>query len=458
MSSDINGHKRLLVERALRGFILTPTPAKVLVNNEVQEWLASHGIAFLLQWTDSGGAQGFNQTGVASIIEFTSILRRENKVYRRGARAERLGVDVARSIFSTFRCRLESVPTPNDVQSVEQEVRQRFAEQTIKRTHYVPCLIIPEHASPFFVGPVEFYSTEELMAREKISEANPLQSLGYSQLLQFMHTHSAFWIAEVSVEGFDEPAALERASLAVDIALVAVQMAVPVAYSRDMARLTGRTIPSGIGSVTKINDLARFGSHRRDPGLGVSAGAFDQFISRAAHILGSVGNRVRAYVADDAPLVKLDQSWSDAAYWFHEGLAEPLSTIAITKFETALEVLLSAESSKQSSTRLHQAFASFYGLSPESPFPDGTSRMVKDIVKAIVESRSRILHGTLSTLTADSLTTDEHGGRQLVEMLSMDLLLSFSENLDGYAALAESNDNISSFLKFILERRDVAQK
>jgi hypothetical protein len=74
-------------------------------------------------------------------------------------------------------------------------------------------------------------------------------------------------------------------------------------------------------------------------------------------------------------------------------------------------------------------------------------------VKAIVESRSRILHGTLSTLTADSLATDEHGGRKLMELLSMDLLLSFSLKLDQYDSQSEAKDNIKAFLKFVSLRR-----
>lgn len=454
MSSDINRHKRLLVERALKNIVVTPPPGRVLVNDEIQKWLKDHGIVFLLSWPDSEGARGFNQTGVASIIEFTSILRRAVMDYRRGTKAERLGANVAHSIFSVFNDRLDVAPALEDIQSVEEEVRRRFAEQAVPCTHYVPCLIIPEHASSFTVGPVRFYSTRDLIAQEDISEANPLQSLGYSQLLQFMQAQSAYWVAEITVEGFDEPAGLERASLAADLALVAVQMAIPVSYSRDMARLTGRTMPSWIGSVTKVNGQARFGSQRRDPGFGFSAGAFDQFISKAASVLRSVGSRVRAYVTDNAALTKLNQSWSDAAYWFHEGLAEPLDTIAITKFETAIEVLFSAGSSKQSSNRLYQAFSSFYGLSPDSPYPPGTSRKVKDLVKAIVESRSRILHGTLSTLTADSLATDEHGGRKLIELLSMDLLLSFSLRLDEYASQGETKDDIASFLQFISLRRE----
>jgi hypothetical protein len=454
VSSDINGRKQLLVQSALKNFVVTPVPTRILINDEVQKWLKEHAIVFLLRWLASGSAEGFNQTGVVSIIEFTSILRKQETNYRRGTNTSRLGASVAHSIISVFESRLNANPTLDDIQSVEQEVRRRFSEQAAPRTHYIPCLIIPEHASSFIVGPVRFYSIKDLIARENVTAGNPMQSLAYSSLLQFMEVQSAYWVAEITVDGFDEPGGLERASVAVDLALVAIQIAIPVFYSRDMARLTGRTMPTGIGSVTKINGQPRFGSLRRDPGLGFSAGAFDQFISKARPVLASVGNRVRAYVSDEAALTRLDQSWSDSAYWFHEGLAEPLDTIAITKFETAIEVLLSAGSSKKSSNRLRQAFSSFYGLSPESPYPPGSSRTVNHIVKAIVKSRSRILHGTLSTLTPDSLATDGHGGRKIIELLSMDLLLSFSFKLDQYASQSDAKDNVEAFLQFVSAKRE----
>lgn len=451
MSNEVNARKRSLIESALRGFVSTPAPTKTLVDDEVPKWLTDHEIAFVLQWHVSGGAEGFNPVGVTSIIELTAILRRAENDYRRGTKPERLAANIAHSIFSVFKGRLDSVPTSDDVQLVEREVSRRFAEQSIERIHYIPCLIIPEHSLSFDVGPVKFYSRQDLIAREKISDANPMQSLAYSQLLKFMDSQSAYWVAEITLKGFDEPAGSERASLAVDLALVAVQMAIPVFYSRDVARLTGRTIPGWIGSVTKVNGYTRFGSQKRAPGLGFSAGVFSQFIARAASIRHSVGKRVHAYVSGATKFPKLDQSWSDAAYWFHEGLAEPLDTIAITKFETAIEVLLSAGSSKQSANRLNEAFSSFYGLSPEDSYPPGTSQTVKDIVKAIVESRSRILHGTLSTLTADSLAIDEHGGRKIIELLCMDFLFSFSLKLDEFASQDETavKDDIACFLQFI---------
>lgn len=454
MNPSIEARKRNLIESTLKNFVTTPVPETVLVNDQVQQWLKKYEIAFAMDWLRTGEARGFKQGGVISLIELTSILRKEEPTYRRGTRPERLAVHVAHSIVAVFQDRLTSIPTSDDVTAVEQEVKRRFASKSIACARCIPCQIIPDHAAAFTIGSVEFYSKKELVKRENLSGENLVGGISYGPLLEFMNNQQAYWVGEVTVEGFDEAAGLERANIAIDLALTAVQIAIPPYYSRNMARATGRTMPSAIGSVTKVGGRARFGSERRDPGLGFSAGAFELFLLKSKHILASIGNRVRAYITDDAALPKLDQSWSDAAYWLHEGLAEPLDTVAVTKLETAIEVLLSASSTKNSGPRLESAFSSFYGLLPESPYPPGSTRKVKDIVKAIVESRSRILHGTLSTLTTDSLATDDHGGRRLLEFLCMDLVAAFSLKLDAYASTANPKDQIKDFLEFVSTARE----
>jgi hypothetical protein len=449
MNPSSEARKRNLIEIALNNFVITPAPEDLLVNDQVQQWLRKYEIAFAIDWLITGEARGFKQSGVISLIEMTSILRKEEPAYRRGTRPERLAARIANSIATVFQERLASVPTGDDVMAVEQEIKRRFASEAVACTRCIPCKIIPEHAVTFTIGPVEFYSKTDLIKRENLSVENIVGGISYGPLLEFMNNQEAHWVGEITVEGFDDAAGLERANIAIDLALTAVQIAIPSYYSRDMARLTGRTMPSAIGSVTKVGGHARFGSERRDPGLGFSASAFELFLSKSQHLLLSIGNRVRAHIADDALLPQLDQSWSDAAYWLHEGLAEPLDTVAITKLETAIEVLLSASSTKNSGPRLESAFLSFYGLLPESPYPPGSTRKVKDIVKAIVESRSRILHGTLSTLTADTMATDDHGGRRLLEFLCMDLVAIFSLKLDAYASTNSPKDKIRDFLDFV---------
>jgi hypothetical protein len=81
----------------------------------------------------------------------------------------------------------------------------------------------------------------------------------------------------------------------------------------------------------------------------------------------SVGNRLRSFTTGSFRLPKLEQAWCDAAYWLHQGLGEPLDSIAVTKLETAIEVLLHAESSSGSEKRIIAAMETFYGLKPDDP-------------------------------------------------------------------------------------------
>jgi hypothetical protein len=95
----------------------------------------------------------------------------------------------------------------------------------------------------------------------------------------------------------------------------------------------------------------------------------DRLLAIHAAILESVGRRVAHFIRQDAKLKKLERAWCDAAYWFHEGLAEPQATIAVAKLETSIEVLFGAGSSKLSKQRLCQAIGAFYGLGPKDRLP-----------------------------------------------------------------------------------------
>jgi hypothetical protein len=277
---------------------------------------------------------------------------------------------------------------------------------------------------------------------------NPIHEINYGSLVRAMSERSATWIAEVEIDGCDEAKASEMADLAVDVSLVAVQLVIPWAYSRNMAQITGRTKPAWIGRVYIFGSQTRSGIERCEPGLGLSGGAFDQIMSNETALVESVGRRINAYVRGTAKLQNLEQAWCDAAYWFHEGMAEPLDTIAVAKLETAVEVLLSAESSALSKKRLCQAIQAFYGLTETDPLPNDTSISVKQFVKGIVGARSRILHGTLSTLTENFGVT-----RRTVELLTFEFLRRCSLALDGYRALAAPGDTVGAFLGWIDEQR-----
>jgi len=263
-----------------------------------------------------------------------------------------------------------------------------------------------------------------------------------------MNERSAVWLAEVEICALDQQVGTERANLAVDVALVAIQMSLPLYSSREISRITGRTMPSTIGTFFRTKDSVHSGMEQRAPGLVISGEFFDHALASRAPLIESVGRRVKAYVQGASSLPKLEQAWSDAAFWLHEGLAEPLSTVAVAKLETAVEVLLSAESSKGSTKRFREAFESFYGLKGSDPIRQGDQQTVNQLIKSVVGARSRVLHGTSSTLSP-STSTAEQEGREVFEMLALDLICRFTLALDEYAKEPGAVDETYRFLEWI---------
>ena len=79
-------------------------------------------------------------------------------------------------------------------------------------------------------------------------------------------------------------------------------------------------------------------------------------------MLESMGRRLADYLAATSPLPDLDEAWCNAAYWYHEALAESLDTVAVPKLETAIEVLFRAESMSGSKQRMLDCFDAIFGL------------------------------------------------------------------------------------------------
>jgi hypothetical protein len=117
--------------------------------------------------------------------------------------------------------------------------------------------------------------------------------------------------------------------------------------------------------------------------------------------------------------------------------------------ETAIEVLLFAESSSGSKDRLLKAFYSIYGLRGDQPLRENDSRTVMKFIKSIVEARSRVLHGTWSTLTYRQSTRNEHQHREEVELLARDLLTHFTLLLDDYKKMEKPEDDFMKFLDWV---------
>jgi hypothetical protein len=132
-----------------------------------------------------------------------------------------------------------------------------------------------------------------------------------------------------------------------------------------MARMTGRTIPRYRYGVSVGNGTVSPTVSNQEPGILLGPGTLEHYLTEGSALLSAVGPQISAFLSRAGDLPSLSCAWADAAYWYHEGLAEPLDTIAVPKLETAIEVLLRSESSSGSTTRIIEAIGAFYGLKPD---------------------------------------------------------------------------------------------
>jgi hypothetical protein len=131
-------------------------------------------------------------------------------------------------------------------------------------------------------------------------------------------------------------------------------------------------------------------------------------------------------------------------------LAEPLDSIAVAKLETAMEVLLHAENGSGSQTRMLTILDTFYGLKPDDSLTNGATTTAKQFVRSVVRDRSRILHGTWSTLNS-RLAFNRNG----LENFVITVIRRAALELEDYALSASPEDNIDDFLAWV-RRREAA--
>lgn len=418
----------------------------LLVGDIAVRWMTGGGLSHVTMEVTTGDRWGFDRRGVQALDKLTTNLLREAPGRGRGARGLQLRGALAKLVIERFG---RSSPGERDDTAMVQFAAQFddwWARQTRPRRYLIPCAIVPYEANDFQVGPVRLVHWSRLAAQAEALPADDFGAeLARENLVDALNVGSASWVAIVTVDGAVPDRADELADLAVDIAIVAAQLAVPVAYSRRMTRTTARTTPARLGKVVvsegSMNILRANGS----PGLALSGPALDQMLDQAADMIGAVGRRLEPFTSGKTgALPVLDQAWCDGAYWFHEGLAEPLDSVAVAKLETSVEVLLRAESTKGSGKRIRQAICAVTGLADGDFIAPGSSVTVAALAKTLVGARSQVLHGTHSTLSAD-LGSE----RVSLETLAYLLLTTTAIAIDRYAASPGARDNADDFLDWL---------
>jgi hypothetical protein len=386
---------------------------------------------------------GFRKEARSALHALANEIFNGSPRYRRGVTFQQLFNEVSDAVLINFFGRGADTLGPDDVAFVEAAIESWFRSKVGSCRFYIPCAISPWPVPAFALGPVRFSHLDEFSAGEGKTGRRPVDDQ-FGRMFSRMRGSSALWMATLDVSDCTDARASELANIAVDIALAALQTVIPSEFSHRMSRMDGRSRPRSRETIVGKDGEYLLTHEDLDPSLSMGAGLLDKFLRSNSSLVDAMGKRVAAYVSGRCPLPTLERAWADAAYWFHEGLAEPLDTIAVAKLETAIEVLLGAESTSGSKRRLLTAVRVFYGSRPEDFINPHSEITAEEFVEGLVRDRSRILHGTWSTLA-----TNLSDSRSALVWVIRDFLAVYASELDKFATASSGRDDIEEFLAWI---------
>lgn len=338
----------------------------------------------------------------------------------------------------------------SEVSSLRDHFIGWFQGRAKPRRVFVPCVISPWAAPAFAIGAIEFVFIDDVRRSPFYARIDPADTLtrdAFDRMLNTMKVGHANWLARVSVEGCEQERAMEIAALAVDLALVALQLAAPWLDTRSMARLDARRGINEQRTISETDGEFHEGWARREPGVSIGAGTLPDILQKTRPLITAVGNRVASFASGIARLPDLETAWCDSAYWLHQALAEPLDSIAATELETALEVLLVAESTSGSKRRMLQILKTFYGLKPGDPINKDATTTAAQFAHGVAGDRSRILHGTSSTLNPQLGMS-----REGLETFVRDVVRRAVLELEDYSVSPEPKDTVDDLLAWVGQR------
>jgi hypothetical protein len=433
-----------LLRAVVRGMELRPS---MLPGHLTQDFLRKERISLVRPVGE--GLIVIRQPAGAAFSELSECLVSRSPSMERGTVFSEVRNELLAVLKDSFVGRDPATVGYDEVASLHAHFDGWFAQLAAPRRVFVPCVITPWAAPRFLVGPIIFLFIDDASRSEFYpSPENLIARDGFDRLIGLMKNNQANWLACVPVEGCERQRAEEVAALAVDLAIVALQVAIPLGWeTRTMGRLNARRGTAERRTLSESRGYYNAGFSRVEAGLPIGTGTLPDILQKTAPTISAVGACVTSFASGRYRLPNLESAWCDAAYWLHEALAEPVDAIAVAKLETALEVLLRAESASGSQRRLEAILKAFYGLGPTDPLHSETSTTVKQFVRGFVGDCSRILHGTWSTL--NSRLALSRGG---MEEFAIGVIRRAAFELGNYASTAAPGDEIDAWLAWVGDR------
>lgn len=421
----------------------------------LRDLLDQHQLMYVAINLSDMTATGFTADGLLAIQDLARKLRAQAQGATRLASNQTVAKMIAARMIELFRGKNVGSLTNEDFLALEDAINGWLRSLAHTRRHVVPCVFTSYPLGSIDVGPVTLHHRTQFPWEEFGGEPQSPPSSSFDLLIRLADERMARWFAVAKISGMAVEESVRAADVAVDIALSAIQLALPFAELRYVARATGRTVPIWRATVWQGDGIVHNGVANQEPGRGIDG--LDVAMKQVSPLLESMGRRLSNYLNATSALPDLDEAWCNAAYWYHEALAETHETISVAKLETAIEILFRSESMSGSKRRLLDAFEAIFGLTKTDKVP-GSEVTVDQFATAITTARSRVLHGTWPTLTYDlpgakgiaSVTFSD------VNILARLLLVNFSLGIDAYLNAGNTAGEADAFIDWLNAERNKA--
>ncbi len=363
---------------------------------------------------------GFPQEALPDVAALTRSLRDNQAKYVRGASFRVMCETVAKAVIAMFRGRSGEPVDERDLAELKRQVDEWFARVAVTRRCLVPCNVLPLRAEAFEFGPIRFFHYSDFNPEDYgLPAGDGVVDVSLEPLKRVMGEHAASWLGEVSVEGCEKSRSTKIAELAVDAAIGGLQLVVPAKLGRRMARATARRLPAYRGSFSVTEAGVEFGVANEQAGLGWAPDEFEELIDSTSDAIAAMGRLIGVYVSGQGVLPMLKRAWCDSVYWFHEGMSEPLDTVAVVQLETSMEILFSAGSRTGSEKRILDGLRGMFGIDGSQRIDASSTMTYEKLVRKIVKARSWVLHGNWPTLALQDQGID----RATVEAMARQFLI-----------------------------------
>lgn len=400
------------------------------------------------------GLLGLLPAGVEPYEKLTEAITKQVPGLSRGGGFNAYEYELFGFLISQFLGRAPDAIHAAQVDTVIAHISDWLSKRVEKHKLFIPCVLSPWRSPQFSVGPIQFTFTNDFIAQIKTTVRDEIDAFQVNHFTEELVKQHADWVATIEVDGCDGDRAFEIASLSTDLAIVALQLGAPYMGTNNMSRLATRRGPGSSVTLRQTNGRYSGGAANLQPGLSIGDGYMAKIVTDTQPLIIAVGNLVRSFATGSYRLPFLEEAWCDGAYWLQQGLVEPVDSIAVAKLETSLEILFRAESSSGSEKRLLMALDTFFGLKPNDLINPNSQITAKQFAKGLVRDRSRVMHGTWSTLARPL-----RDSRSALEHVATTVVRAYALELEGYLGEPAPDDDIVKFLNWIaVRRRSASQK